>query len=202
MKIESERVDEHGPSSRGRRDFLYRTASVVGAVVSGVLGVQRAQGAGPGSAVETACCGLAKGHSDTCHSKEHGACPGWVLYWECQHGDSVYWCLECYQVGGRSPGEDCFYKNNVHCSRAVHPDERADLVSEPRYSVPEPQEPPEPPPEENLGCGGDDISVGISVGIGDDANDGGESTGIPWWPTPGDDPCDPVQPADSPSVGN
>ena len=199
MKMGSGGVDEDGLSSRGRRGFLYQTAIVVGALFPSVLGVERARA--DGSTHGKACCGLAKEHSDTCHSKEHSACPGWVLYWECQHGDARYWRLECYVVGGRNPGDHCSFKNNVHCSRAVHPDERGDLVSRPKPSVPEPQEPPETPPEENPGCGGDDSSVGVSVnvGIGDDANDGGESTGIPWSPEPGDDPCDPVDAAKSPT---
>lgn len=43
MKIGSGGVDEDGLSSRGRRDFLYQTAIVVGAFFSGVLGVERAE---------------------------------------------------------------------------------------------------------------------------------------------------------------
>ena len=199
MRTESGDVQEDVLSSRERRDFLHRTAIVIGAFFSGVVGVERARA--DGSSHRKACCGLAQPHDETCHSKEHSACRGWILYWECDHEGDRYWCVECYEVGARDPGETCHYKRNVDCSRAVAPDERDDLASSPRRNVPEPPPPPETP-EENPGCGGDDISVGISVGIGGDANDGGESTGVPWWPTPGDDPCDPVEPAASPSVGN
>ena len=190
MKMGTERMNEDGLSSRGRRDFLYRTAVVVGAFFSGVVGVERTRA--DGSSHRKACCGLAKQHDDACHSKEH-ACRGWVLYWECDHEGDRFWCVECYDVGGREPGEHCRYKNNVHCSRAVPPDERDDLASPPRRNVPQPPPPPETP-EENEGCGDDDIAVGVSVniGIGEDANDGGESTGIPWHPEPGTDPCNPV----------
>lgn len=196
MRTESGDAQVDVLSSRERRDFLQRTAIVIGAFFSGVVGVERARA--DGSSHRKACCTLAKPHDDTCHSKEHSACRGWILYWECDHGGDTYWCVECYEVGARAPGEHCRYKRNVDCSRAVPPDERDDLASPPRRNVPEPPPPPETP-EQNPGCGGDDTTVGVSANarIGNDGDDGGGSTGIPGSPEPGDDPCDPVEPAAS-----
>lgn len=166
-----------------------RTAVVVGAVVSGVFGVKRARADSNHGGVPW-CCDLAWSHSDTCKDEECAA----VLSWSCPTAADttghlhMVECFECYRVEGAANCLDNL--NDIKCSWAVLGRE---LPS------------PRPPPiEENKGCGGDDATVGVSVnvGVGDDANDGGESAGIPWWPTPGDDPCDPVQPAASPSVGN
>jgi len=200
-KRASRDVDEHGLPSRGRRDFLYQTAIVIGTFFSGVLGAKRARADDLG--IVTACCILAKPHTDTCHSQNHASpCRGWVLYWDCTHEGTEYWCVECYEIGGRNPGDDCWDKDNVHCSRAVTPDKQGDLVPKPRRKVPEPEEPPEVRPEDP-DCGDDEgISIGISIGVGDGGGDadGVGDPGTPGWPEPGTD-CDPRDPADSPPVG-
>ena len=101
----------------GRRGFFRRSATVVGAFVAGVVGVN-AHATG-GFEDKDRCCTLCKAPSNC----DWAACKA-VLCWQCQIAVSgggttffqiEYLCMECFDVE-KNPGDPCMTCKNVTCS--------------------------------------------------------------------------------------